>query len=177
MDPNSLELGENDNAIIYKVPADKNWFKREGKKIRPRAKCVLYVRFSVFSSFIFRVSRPTHTHTHGICRRIIRFFPSSAEPFQQTILSALFRSSFDALSHFIFFGRCVCVWGSDGMHINKFVKTRFVGGRWHIRSRLCHRQMMMLHELPCSNVPWSMRVFFFISFITSTQFYVSNLAP
>lgn len=33
MDPNSLELGENDNAIIYKVPADKNWFKREEKKI------------------------------------------------------------------------------------------------------------------------------------------------
>lgn len=123
----------------------KNTFKSEMCSLCPTLS--LYFLFRYPGASVSSLSVVAHTWNY---RRIIRFFPSSADPCRQTILSAFF-------SYFIFVFRCGDDGGGSVGHINKFVEMRFVGGRWHIRSRLCHRQMMMVHG--CQG--WS--VFLFIT--------------
>lgn len=110
----------------------------------------------------FHVPCYSHPHSHTWNnRRIIRFFPSSADPFWAN----------DSISTFF---TIFLIWCGDGVeNINKFVQIRFVGGRWHIRSRLYHRQMVMLDG---SN-GLCVLLFFFPSFYYNTQFHVSNSAP
>lgn len=57
------------------------------------------------------------------------------------------------------------------VNINKFVEMRFVGGIWHIRSRLWHRQMMMVRGCPS---PWPVLCVCFFCFVFVFPYFITS---